>query len=277
MYKLNFSDLTSVSSNLRVGLSQSTLTGSDIHIGVDFGLASGMRIKNGVSVVWSVIPATGQVTNFAFICNGSSGGFLINADTGELFYVYDNNGTSNVYAKIWMGVTALNATVDYMKVAQLGGNWATADGIALVNEASPSAGTDYTIEKDFFLSCVVDTLPTTERIRFQFRKQDADNYLEVSIDSAGTVRVDEIVATVRTLIFAQGATVSAGERFCFRIHNNAMDIFDANIRRNGSTSALTFTSGNDAELNNLGGGTISDLKIYPSALSGNDLSEIQKF
>ena len=63
------------SSNIRVGLASTPLTGSEIDIGLDYG-GSLIRVKEGVSVRWSFTPVS-QPDKIAFI-SADEEGYLIN-------------------------------------------------------------------------------------------------------------------------------------------------------------------------------------------------------
>jgi hypothetical protein len=165
-----------------------------------------------------------------------------------------------------------------MRVTQLGGPWASDYGIATTRLAGARSVNDtFTHEAGaMWIDFMLTTLPSSGNITIDFRKQDANNYWQLNVSSAGVFALVEVVAGAPTTR-ASTTSVANGDRLLC-----VMDGAQARLvrYRTGAAanstvydSVATFTTQTSGVVSSLGtGGAISDLVAWPRVLSGDALA-----
>lgn len=121
----------------------------------------------------------------------SSGGLLLGRDSGDtadeykILMVY-SEGTEGKYAKMRLGNSAIDFTMDNFKVYRLTGDFSTDFGFASDYEATTSNGdTTLTVAKDGWLEHTI-TAQTGVTQEMMFRRTDDDNTWIVRMDQGGS-------------------------------------------------------------------------------------------
>lgn len=172
-------------------------------------------------------------------------------------------------------------SLDYFRVAQLAAPWNTDYGIATQQLAGARApGDTFVHEADCHIEWEVDTLPSSGQIELWFRIQDALNYWAVTINAAGDLELDEVVAGVTTQRGVAAAAVANSDRVVIIPVGTTIDVFEGTIgqtRQIHYTSATNFQTETDGELDTEGtGGAVSDIISWPRIISGPARFELDR-
>lgn len=203
----------------------------------------------------------------------------LNGTDWDVLYVI-NTGTDN---PLYVGATQYAATtidIGGIRVAQLGAPWNASDyGIATQRLAGArSAGDTFTHEANCLIEFTVATLPIADQIELRFRVQDATNYWQVTVDGAGNLDLDEVVAGVVTQRGTAAGVVANSDRIVIVADGTTIRVFEANTQRITYAAAANFQTETDGELETEGtGGAVTDIVSWPRTLSGAALAELQRY
>jgi len=198
------------------------------------------------------------------------------------FYVFDNKlvwvdhvETGDVYPQISNFNQAYS--VQYVRCARLGAPWNAAYGPGNAVEGVIAAATAFTHAADCLWYITATNVGSAGNTVFKFRKQDADNYWQLTIGSNGSLDLSEVVATVATSRgTAAAGTIVNGERIGVWAYQATISIFDATNRRINYASATNFQTSTSGELTSLATDAVySNLEIYPITLSGKALAWVR--
>jgi hypothetical protein len=170
------------------------------------------------------------------------------------------------------------------RVAQLSTPFDSDFGIATDHlSGARTAGDTFTHEADAWLQFVVQTLPSAGQIEVRFRVQDASNYWQVTVDSAGDVDLDEVVAGAPTQRGTKAGTVANGHRVSVRMVDDQINVYSQNAGSPGNadisySSATNFKTETDGELETEGtGGAVTDIVTWPRTLGTAAATELNKY
>lgn len=197
-------------------------------------------------------------------------------------------GAFTEWTVLWVNASGSEATLypamsvyngagdlDYIRASDLTAPWTTDNGIATqVLSGARSAGDTWTHEADHLTYTTITTLPTALQIEFRFRIQDTSNYWQITIDSAGKMDLDEVVAGVATER-GTSTTVTAGESIGWIAAGTTISVFDSTARRINYTSASNFATATSGKLETEGtGGAVTGIEVWPRTLSGTALAAL---
>jgi len=134
--------------------------------------------------------------------------------------------------------------------------------------ATPAGSYTFSHSADFWLEFEADTLPAAGQIEVRFRIQDASNYWQITIDSAGNIDLDEIVATAATQR-GTWAGVANGSIIAILADDDDIWVLNNGRRRINYAAATNFKTATSGELETLGtGGVVKEMANWPR---GTDL------
>ena len=199
--------------------------------------------------------------------------YLVPSDVAAPNPAYPRAGA---YANVPTG--AVNA-LSSLRVADVGGAWANDYGVATQRLAGArSAGDTFVHEANCWLEFTVTTLPAAGQIEVRFRIQDATNYWQVTVDDAGTLDLDEVVAGVVTQRGTSAATITNGETVRVSAIGTTITVRDGYTSKIAYAAAVNFQTETDGELEAEGtGGAVSDIKLWPWIISGAAVAELERY
>lgn len=168
---------------------------------------------------------------------------------------------------LWFAVTpaasagTMGLFFETTRLVQLAKLWAENDfAIATQRLAGArSPGDTFTHAPDCFIEFTVTTVPSALQIELWFRIQDATNRWLVSVDSAGDLDLDEVVAGVPTQRGTAAGVIVDADRVAVRAIGAEIAVFDSVLRITYS-SATNFQAETDGELDTEGtGGAVADI------------------
>lgn len=190
------------------------------------------------------------------------------------------HGAANA-ATLYPGSADYNGayTHDFFRVADLGGPWLSDHGIATQRLAGArGAGDTFAHEADALIEFTVATVPTAGQIEARFRAQDTTNYWQVTVDSAGTLGLDEVVAGTPTQRGTAASVIVAGDRIVIMAAGATIQVYEANSLHITYGSATNFATETSGKLEMLGtGGAVADLVSWPRVMSGTALKALQRY
>lgn len=168
---------------------------------------------------------------------------------------------------------------DSMKVVSLSSPFNSANGLATqALTGARSQGDAFTHTADCFIEFTVSTLPSSGQHEIQFRKQDANNYWQVTIDSTGALDLDEIVAGTPTQRGTAAGVIANGDIVLIRAVGTNIVVWEGT---NGQTSRITYasasnfaTSTNGSLLTLGASGAISNIISWPRTITGAALTAL---
>jgi hypothetical protein len=213
--------------------------------------------------------------------------------TGGMFALAKNSGGSWVLLGMKSSTSATHlypvihcptyvsgsAYADNFKLVNLPAPFNTATGLATdILTGSRSQGDTFTHTADCWIEFTCTTLPASGQHEIQFRKQDATNYWQVTIDSSGAFDLDEVVSGTPTQRATSAGVIANGDRIVIRAIGTAIRVFEGaegETSRLSYTSATNFATATAGSLLTLGtSGVISNIASYPRTISGTALSVI---
>lgn len=248
--------------------------GITAYASASYGIASGI---SGATWAASVLRATGSLT---LVQNIPGLWTLMPMHVGATDPVEPRAGAFS---------TAPSGTVswlDEMRVADLPYPFTDPDSLATVILAGArSPGDTFTHEATANLYFDVTALPTAGQIEFHFHVQDANNYWQVTVDAAGDLDLDEVVAGVPTQRGTYAAAIAANDRILITLRASGTTIV---VHENVNTSngllqrinynASTFLTETGGELASLGtGGAVSDIQSWPFTLPALAVDTIERY
>lgn len=230
-----------------------------------FGIST--LVVRGLLAGGATTPEIGSLTapsNY-FLVLRSAGNFIIKDNI--LLWVENSLTTDPVFLSIT--TFSKNYGLGSTRVSQLPAPWNTDDGIATSTiDGSLAAGNTFAHEADTILEFIATTVPSVGQIEYEFRRQDADNKMRVTIDSAGAIDLDKEVATVVTQLDTDAGPVTDGERIVIIADGTDITVFVDNALAL-TTAGGVFTSETAGELESLGtGGAVDDHKAFPRTITG---------
>lgn len=170
-----------------------------------------------------------------------------------------------------------------IRAADLGAPFHEEFGLATHRLAgSRSPGDTFIHEADAFLEFTVATLPAAGQIELRFRIQDASNYWQVTVDSAGNLDLDEVVAAVPTQRGTSAACIANGDFIIVRFVGSDIRVYEganhAKVRRISYAFANNFQTQTGGELETEGtGGAVSDIVSWPRTLTSAQQAELNRY
>jgi len=167
---------------------------------------------------------------------------------------------------------------DYMRIAQLGGPWASDYGIATTRLAGARSANDtFAHEANaLWIDFTLTTLPSSGNIEIEFRRTDSNNCWKLQVTSASTFSLVEVVAGTPTTRASITSNANGDRLLCvMEGAKTRLMRFRAGASTNSSVyaSVSTFTTQTSGVISSLGtGGAISDLVTWPRVLSGDALA-----
>ena len=195
-----------------------------------------------------------------------------------LLFVHKLINTTPLYPA-WQNFNAVGS-LDFLRVPQLAAPWDSDNGIATdVLAGARSPGDAFTHEGDCLIEFEVTTLPSSGQIEVEFRQQTANtDCWRVTIDSAGNIDLDEIVASGSTERGTSAGTIANGERVVIIANDTNITIYGNNTQLISYASASNYKTETDGELETEGtGGSVSDILSWPRVLSGSALSQLELY
>ena len=247
---------------------------------------SGWRISLGFLRYFSTAAAETILLDTAaanlelFISLRNPGEFLLSRVNGSDDWVLEwvDNLASRPTLFPMLGADGVGATTKLhtMRRASLPAPWNTDDGIATSTlDGARSAGDTFTHEADCLIEFIATTIPSGDQIEMRFRIQDATNFWQVTIDSAGDIDLDEVVAGTPTERGTAAAVIANGDRVVIIADDETIKVYEANVLRITYSSAANFKTETDGELETEGtGGSVSDIKAWPRLISGGPLNQL---
>ena len=233
-------------------------------------------IMSGGSIVTNASINTAD--HLVFLILRSVGDFFIHKSGSNWLLLWVSNVSS--VSPLYWGHVQYDFDVckmDYVRATQLPAPWDDDDGIATqILSGARSPGDTWTHEADHLTYATITTLPSSGQIEFRFRIQDASNYWQVTVDSTGSLDLDEVVAGTPTQRGTAAGVVSAGGRIGWAADGSTIAVYDSTARRINYTSATNFQTETDGELETEGtGGSVTGIEVWPRTLSGAALAALE--
>lgn len=197
----------------------------------------------------------------------------------KLLWVDRSTPPSSVTAGVHANGAGRSANFGEFAIFSLGAPWNDDFGLAVSHLAGArSSGDEFTHSSGnglLYFTCT--TLPSAGNEHdFRFRIQNATNYWKVTIDSAGAIKLFEVVDGSATQRGTTYTGVTAGQRIGITMQDSELDVNVAQFRRVTYASAATFLTATNGKLQTVGaGGSISEIASYPRDLSGAALTALQ--
>jgi lysophospholipase L1-like esterase len=215
-----------------------------------------------------------------WIVHRNPGAFYIYTykDIAKLLWVDDSTIPATITAGIHANAANQGCNVDAVDIRQLGAPWTTATAVATSVLAGARASSDAFTHASgnvlMYFTCT--TLPSAGNEHdIRFRVQDADNYWKVTIDSAGAIKLFEVVATSATQRGSTYTGVANGNRIAIVMQDAEIDVSVVLTRRITYATAATFLTATAGKVQTVGtDGAISDVQAYPRDLTGTALTAL---
>lgn len=216
--------------------------------------------------------AVGTAYDYLLVLRGT-GCFLLRRLAGggwTLLWLDPADATATMFPHVLTGETAGSYAADYLRVLDLGGSWASDYGIATQRLAgSQAAGTTFAHTADCLAEFTLTTRPTAGSALVFFRQQDASNYWQAEVNSAGDFLLKEVVAGTPTTRGTAAAVVTSGHRCVVIAEGTTIRGFSNNTLRWTYSSATNFQTATAGQLNAVGtGGVVSDIIAWPRNVAG---------
>ena len=233
---------------------------------------SGTTLRDGGAVIDGGLTISG-VTSYLVAVVQRGAGFFAFIKGGiytnwTLIWVSISTSTS-VYPAISGTFTAVIGTVDNFRVLDLPAPFNDSYGIATQRLAGARSGGDtFTHTANCVLEYTQTTLPSASNSDFRFRRQDATNYWQVTIDSTGAFTLNEVVAGTPTQRATAAGVVSSGHRIVIVADSTTIRGYSNNVLRWTYSSASNFATATAGELTALGTtGAVSEVISWPRVLA----------
>ncbi len=227
--------------------------------------AAQIALHTTVNTTLDFINILRSMGGFQFVRDGTSGEYL-------LLWVEDGGSLTPLTAIIGTAGSGNDALTgsryNSAHVVQLPAPFNSDFGFATQRLAGArSAGDTFNHIADCFIQFIVTTVPSALQIELLFRIQDATNYWVVTVDSAGDLDLDEVVAGVPTQRGTAAAVVTDGERVAIRPTGTEIRVFDSAARIT-FTNASNFQTETTGELDTVGtAGVVSDIVSWPGSFN----------
>lgn len=239
----------------------------DTGFGIKIGLA-GVLIDTGI-----VADSTGVLVYEGWICLSNDGKALFYADLEQngyatLYWIAEQQVLSTVYNHI--AALQIDLYTKTAAVALLGAE--TFDPDIFVSGVVDESTSGNAPDGDSTFEFVLDTVPSADSILFHFRIQDATNYWQCEINSAGDYQLDEIVDGTPTNRINDAAALSGTEILKIRSNGIVIQLYYDETLAGAYSAASNFAQEIGYELDSVGtGGQISDLRVYKTNLISPDV------
>jgi hypothetical protein len=218
---------------------------------------------------------TGGSTNKCAIILRSTGMYYVINE--KLIFVSTFSNASPLYAGYGVANVA-GGIADYLRLAQLATPWTGDYGPgSLVVSGNIGAGQTFTHEADFLAYCTLTDNGSAGATTIDFRKQDANNYGQLSVSNDGSAALNEVVGgTPTTRRTAAAGTFANGERICIQAIGTSIRIFDAGAQQIYYASASNFATATSGVFSALAtDAVLANLELYPVNLSGAALGVLR--
>lgn len=208
---------------------------------------------------------------FAIVLRGT--GFFLFIDT-KLAWVGRGGSESTLYPGVMSRViNSRQPRLDYMRVKDAGGAFATDEGIATLNVASPAVQ-DYAATADQIIDLTL-TAPgsITAEAGIIYRKLDTSNYWRAYFNTSGAFRVDSVSGGVATNQINVAGVIAAGQTRTIRIicEDSLHDAYTqsgSTWTKRGSQLNVSHQNTQAAVQPDIGAGwTAANLRSYPRTSS----------
>lgn len=136
-----------------------------------------------------------------------------------------------------------------------------------------TAGTTFTHDADGLIEFTPAALPSGSTLDIRFRRQDASNYWQLTIDNGGNIVLNEVVAGVTTARTPSATTVTANDWLCLVLTGTTIRLLKYRVATTAHSilwtysSATNFATATAGEVVSLGtAGRISDVVCWPRVL-----------
>lgn len=193
-----------------------------------------------------------------------------------LLWVDDLQSTATLYPTATAHSADFN--LDSVRASQLAAPWDDDFGIATDRLAGARLVGDTFIHiADCLIEFIVSTRPVALQIEMRFRIQDASNYWQVTIDSAGDLDLDEVVATVVTQRGTAAGVIINNDRVVIVAEDETIRVYEANTLRITYALAANFKGNTDGELETEGtAGSVSDIVSWPRLITGEPAAALDR-
>jgi hypothetical protein len=170
----------------------------------------------------------------------------------------------------WALGTASSGKFGHWRYLDLPAPYATDYGLATQRLSGARSALDaFSHEANCLIEFTDTTRPSASNLDFRFRRQDATNYWQVTIDSTGAFTLNEVVAGTPTQRATAAAVVSSGHRIVIVADSTTIKGYSNNVLRWTYSSASNFATSTAGELTALGTtGAVSDVVAWPRTISG---------
>lgn len=160
-------------------------------------------------------------------------------------------------------------TIDNFRVVDLPSPFNGDYGIVTQRLAGArSAGDTFSHTADCLVEWTAITLTSAGVIDLRLRQQDATNYWQVTVDSAGTLVLNEVVAGTPTSRGSAAAVVAADHRIVAIADGAVIKVYSNNTLRITYSSASSFATATSGVLSGLGtGGAVSEICSWPRVVA----------
>lgn len=128
-----------------------------------------------------------------------------------------------------------------------------------------SAPTTFTHTADCLIEYTLTTRNSANAVTVDFRKQDVNNYWQVSIAADGALTLYEVISgTPNSRQTAAAGSIASGQRMVITASGQTIKVFANNALKMTHTTAANFATATAGALSSLGtGGAVSNIITYP--------------
>jgi hypothetical protein len=189
--------------------------------GVYFQSSGNVAPFRGAAYASPVFVAAATTDYQVAIIQRSAGAFLLMKGgtlvDWSLLWVDELGNNATLYPAF--AVYDIAGTSEFFSVRDLGGAFGTDNGVATLNQSSPTSNTDYAATADGIFDLTV-TAPNplgTSQADLIYRRQDANNYWTAYFNSAGDLRLDSIESGVASNRLSVTGVITAGQTQTIRV------------------------------------------------------------
>lgn len=167
--------------------------------------------------------------------------------------------------------------VNYIRSCVLPAPFTELYGVSDLHIDGKTAAQTFTHTADGQIDFWVYTMPTGANIiDLRFRRQDADNYWQITIDSTGALVLNEVVATTPTARGTSAGVIAVGDHVIIKFYGMNIYAIDINAslytRRIAYASAANFQTATAGELVTVGDAIIGNLCVWSSTASAAEIA-----
>ena len=163
--------------------------------------------------------------------------------------------------------TLVNQASGTNELSQVGAGEALTGIVGGVSCGTSEGSTADAPSAEYVGHMVLTTLPSADSVIFEVSRQDDSNYLDVEVNSAGDMIINETVGGTRTPQVSASGKAANGEHMVVTRKGNNLDFWVKADRIRHTTSNFSAEVG--CKLSSLGtGGVVSDILLHELAPSG---------